>query len=475
MSRTGLRRRVQRRKPALEYGLLSQWLYALIDIVAIVGSGYLAYFARFSTLAMPAHYHSAIAVAVIVCLVIFQQLRLYREWIDSRGAARWQRLIRAWAYTAFSLVVLAFLLKASHRYSRLWFGYWILIGGVGLIAMRAMCNMLLTRFAERRNGACRVVLVGRGPLIEHVAHRARRCGGFRLCRAVRQPAAAVAERSSTLAGVPVLPAHLSLAEFVQRAAIEEVWFCLSLQDETVLTAMQRELRHTMVAQRFIPDMRALTLLRHRMMEVVGLPALSLTDTPMSGANRMLKAVEDHAIAAFILLLVSPLMLVIGVGVKLSSPGPVFYVQERVGWNGIRFRMLKFRSMPVDTEAASGPVWAQKSVNRATRFGSFLRRTSLDELPQFINVLKGDMSIVGPRPERPAFVDRFREEIPRYMQKHLVKAGITGMAQIKGWRGNTDLHKRIEWDLYYVENWSLWLDLKIIVLTIFRGFVHVNAY
>ena len=163
------------------------------------------------------------------------------------------------------------------------------------------------------------------------------------------------------------------------------------------------------------------------------------------------------------------------GVKLSSSGPVFYRQRRVTWNGAQFDMLKFRSMPVDAESASGPVWARAGDARATPFGSFLRRWSLDELPQFFNVLKGDMSIVGPRPERPEFIDRFRDQIPGYMQKHLVKAGITGWAQVNDLRGNTDLAKRIEFDLYYIDNWSLWFDLRIIMQTLGQVVKSRNAY
>ncbi len=168
---------------------------------------------------------------------------------------------------------------------------------------------------------------------------------------------------------------------------------------------------------------------------------------LAGDSRRVRWVllEDRVFSAVILLGISPLLGAIAVGVKLTSPGPMFYRQTRVGWNGACFRMFKFRSMPVNAEAHSGPVWAQKSGGRATGFGRFLRNTSLDELPQFINVLKGDMSIVGPRPERPAFVHQFKDDIPGYTQKHLVKAGITGLAQVKGWRGNTDLSKRIEYD------------------------------
>jgi putative colanic acid biosynthesis UDP-glucose lipid carrier transferase len=169
------------------------------------------------------------------------------------------------------------------------------------------------------------------------------------------------------------------------------------------------------------------------------------------------------------------MAAIALGVRLSSPGPVLYRQERVTWNGVRFRMLKFRTMPTDAEAESGPVWANRAEARATPFGTFLRRWSLDELPQLINVLRSEMSIVGPRPERPEFVDRFKDEVPRYMQKHLVKAGITGWAQVNDLRGDTDLHQRIEYDLYYIENWSVWFDLRIIGLTVAHLFRSRNAY
>jgi putative colanic acid biosynthesis UDP-glucose lipid carrier transferase len=169
------------------------------------------------------------------------------------------------------------------------------------------------------------------------------------------------------------------------------------------------------------------------------------------------------------------MLLIAIGVKLSSRGPVFYRQERVGWNNRKFIMLKFRSMPVEAESKTGPVWAKPGEKRATRFGALLRKTSLDELPQLINVLKGDMSLVGPRPERPDFVEVFKEQVPNYMKKHMVKAGITGWAQVNGWRGDTDLKQRIEHDLYYIQHWSVWFDLEIALRTLVFGFVSKNAY
>jgi len=196
---------------------------------------------------------------------------------------------------------------------------------------------------------------------------------------------------------------------------------------------------------------------------------------MVGVNKLAKWLEDRLLSFCILLLVSPIMMLIAIMIKLDSSGPVLYRQERVSWNGRKFKILKFRTMSVDGYVQTDePVWGRAMEKRLTRVGRFLRKTSLDELPQFFNVLKGDMSIVGPRPERPVFVEKFKSDIPSYMQKHLVKAGITGWAQINGWRGDTSLVKRIEYDLWYIENWSLWLDLKIIFWTLFKGFINKNA-
>ena len=190
--------------------------------------------------------------------------------------------------------------------------------------------------------------------------------------------------------------------------------------------------------------------------------------------KILKRIEDIVVATIILILISPIMLIVAIGVKTTSPGPIFYRQTRVTLNNKNFGMLKFRSMPTNTEQ-NGAQWGGSKSKTNTKFGQFIRASSLDEIPQFLNVLKGDMSIVGPRPERDIFIKKFAQNIPNYMDKHAVKAGITGWAQINGWRGDTSLEKRIEFDLYYIKNWTLWLDIKIIFLTIFKGFINKNAY
>jgi exopolysaccharide biosynthesis polyprenyl glycosylphosphotransferase len=201
----------------------------------------------------------------------------------------------------------------------------------------------------------------------------------------------------------------------------------------------------------------------------------MRDVALRGWRLTLKRALDLAVSATVLVLMAPLMAALAVLVKLDSPGPAFFVQERVGLDGRPFPMLKFRSMRVDAEAESGAVWAVRDDPRVTRLGSFMRRTSLDELPQFINVLLGQMSIVGPRPERPEFVAQFRKAVPRYMERHQERAGITGWAQVNGLRGDTSIEERTKYDLYYVENWSLLLDLKIIAKTLLSLVRDPNAY
>jgi Undecaprenyl-phosphate glucose phosphotransferase len=222
----------------------------------------------------------------------------------------------------------------------------------------------------------------------------------------------------------------------------------------------------------LPNLAAMTV---GVSELDGLPIVSLREDPHGGADHVVKRAMDVAIASVALVVLAPLLLLIAALIKLTSRGPVLYRQERASLGGEPFQMLKFRSMRVDAEHQTGPVWAAQDDPRRTKLGTFLRSTSLDELPQLFNVLKGDMSIVGPRPERPVFIEKFRRTIPHYMLRHRVKAGITGWAQVNGWRGNTSLRKRVQYDLHYISNWSPWLDLRIIVMTFFRGMIDRNAY
>lgn len=266
-----------------------------------------------------------------------------------------------------------------------------------------------------------------------------------------------------------------LGSVVARHDIDHVFIALPLSRYGELPLVYQALGDLLVDVQFAPDLPQLAGMRVRTLEVDDVAFLSLRENPHCGWHRLTKRATDLVIGGLALLLLSPLMLLLAALVKLTSPGPVLYRQPRVGLGGRTFEMLKFRSMPTDAEATTGPVWASNADDRGTPLGRFMRRWSLDELPQLFNVLAGDMSLVGPRPERRYFTDQFRKQVPNYSQRHQVKAGMTGWAQVHGWRGNTSLRRRVECDLYYISNWSLGLDLQILWMTLWCGFRHRNAY
>jgi Undecaprenyl-phosphate glucose phosphotransferase len=266
-----------------------------------------------------------------------------------------------------------------------------------------------------------------------------------------------------------------LPRLIEKYNIGQVFIALPLSRYDDARRVFDILSQSLVDVRLVADVPNLSGLTLTTTNLDGLPVLGLRESPHFGLNVVVKRAMDIALSLLALTVLSPLMAVIAILVKLTSPGPVFYRQERSGLNGRTFHMLKFRSMAANAEKQTGAVWAKKDDPRRTYFGSFLRRSSLDELPQFLNVLLGDMSLVGPRPERPVFIQQFRKTIPSYNARHCVKAGITGWAQVHGWRGNTSLRKRVQYDLYYITHWTPWLDLRILWMTVFHGLMHRNAY
>ena len=259
-----------------------------------------------------------------------------------------------------------------------------------------------------------------------------------------------------------------LDRVVAQYDVDHVFVALPLSRYGELPEVYKVLSNILVEVQLVPDLPQMAGMKLRMLEVDNVAFLGLRQTPHYGWPRLAKRAMDLALGGAALLLLSPLMAALALGVKLSSRGPVFYGQTRMGLRGRTFNMLKFRSMRADAERSTGPVWAARDDRRCTRLGGFMRRWSLDELPQFINVLAGDMSLVGPRPERGVFVEKFRRQIPDYSQRHQVKAGMTGWAQVHGWRGDTSLRHRVRCDLYYVSHWSLWLDLQILGMTVCGG-------
>lgn len=459
-----------------EYFQLFSILLRCLDVSAVVAAGLIAYFYKFNNLNLPHHYISALVVAALLTTVVFRFFQIYQSVRGNHFGRYIVRLVQATTVVLILLAGLAFITKSGERYSREWFGCWALCAVALLLAYR--WGLLLFLRAMRAHGwnERRVIVIGAGTLGVQLVNTVQQSlwTGFRIVDVFDDHPE---DKPALIGGTPVARTPEDINQYLvnKKMSIDEVWLALPLSAENRVKEILHSLRHHSVTTRYVLDIFGLNLLNHSITNLAGFPVLNVCSTPMTGVNRIVKAFEDRLLAGVILTLISPIFLMIAVAVKLSSPGPIFYRQKRVGWSGKEFEMLKFRTMPVGAESQTGPVWAQKDEKRATRIGAFLRRTSLDELPQFINVLLGNMSIVGPRPERMHFVEQFKEQIPRYMQKHMVKAGITGWAQVNGWRGNTDLQKRIECDLFYIENWSLFFDLKIILLTLFRGFVNKNAY
>jgi Undecaprenyl-phosphate glucose phosphotransferase len=270
-------------------------------------------------------------------------------------------------------------------------------------------------------------------------------------------------------GLPLLGTLADTADVALRERIDHLYVALPLDEHSKLLDLVELTSRECIDVKVVPDLLQFIALRARMEDLDGLPIINLNDVPLQGFNTWMKRGLDVVLSLVALILLAAPMAIIALLVRWTSPGPVFYRQERMGLDGKAFTVYKFRSMHRDAEDHSGPIWAREDDPRATPVGRWLRRFDLDELPQFWNVLRGDMSIVGPRPERPYFVQQFKHRIPQYMLRHKVKAGITGWAQVNGWRGNTSLEKRIEYDLYYIENWSVTLDLKIMWLTLVRGF------
>jgi Undecaprenyl-phosphate glucose phosphotransferase len=321
----------------------------------------------------------------------------------------------------------------------------------------------------------RVLVAGTGELGRTVAEAlvAHRRLGYRVLGFLGESPQAAGH-----AGLPVLGTIDGAREAVERAQADQVYVALPLEDHARLVPLVQGLSNECVDLKVVPDVVQYATIRAALEDLDGIPIISLNEVPLQGWSSMVKRVMDVIVSASLLgvLTVIPVLPLLALLVRLrGGKGPVLLRQERMTLDGKTFQIFKFRTMVDEAEKDTGPVFATSDDPRRTKVGAWLRKHNLDELPQLLNVLLGDMSLVGPRPERPPFVQQFRERIPQYMRRHRVKSGMTGWAQVNGWRGNTSIEKRIEFDLYYIENWSLRLDLKILILTLFRGFGQDHAY
>lgn len=445
----------------------------LVDVLLYFFASILALYKPFAHLHAPLVYKTAILIAILSLIPIFSFFGVY-ESLRGRTLGNYLKaLIPAFMTLMLFLAALAFITKTGEYFSRSWFLWWHFYAAMVLIIFRISLREILKFMRKQGANHKRVVIIGYNDFTKWLVSRTKDALWVGFDIIVIFASENINNIKTTDLLIKKIPQNIN--EYIQQNHIDEVWIIAEAGEVKGLDKIIQDLSFNIVTVRYFPAILNSSLVNHSLGEILGFPVINVISSPMLGINRFVKAIEDRILAALILLLISPIFLCVAGAVKLSSKGPIFYRQRRVGWNGKEFDILKFRSMPIDAESKTGAVWASKSDNRSTKVGAFLRKTSLDELPQFINVLKGEMSIVGPRPERPVFVDEFKKQIPNYMQKHLVKAGITGWAQVNGWRGSTSLKKRIEFDIYYINHWSLWFDLKIIFLTLFKGFINKNAY
>jgi len=457
----------------------------LVDLVIVSACWVAAYLVRFEwhlfkrvvpvTKGTPPldRYSFLIIFILLIWGVLFRASGLYRggrihSFLREAGGVLRSNLM------AVVLFIMACFFAMEVKPSRVVFIVFWFLSSVGLVAWRAAFRLLVRYLSGKGVLGKKTIVAGTGPLAQEFIRRAKQYEhlGIRVIGALSDDPDDVGQ---AVMGIPVLGTSDEVQRIVEQTKADEVVVALPMDAPDRITTILENLSDEMIDLKVIPDVTRFSSLRIAVENFEGLPITSLKDTPLHGWRAVAKRMFDVAGSTALLVMLSPVFLFLALAIKLGSKGPVFYKQERMGLDGKRFRMWKFRTMRVGAEKETGPVWAKKDDPRVTKLGSILRKTSLDELPQLVNVLKGDMSLVGPRPERPHFIEQFRGTVPKYMLRHKVKAGMTGWAQVNGWRGNTSIEKRIEHDLAYIENWSFWFDIKILWLTLWRGFVNKHAY
>lgn len=451
----------------------------LLDVVVLWCAGQFAGLLRFSEPLIggePIH-----SILLYLCsglaFILFSQFELYGSWRGRSMQAMFVQLALAWATVLLAGLFFSFLIHHVGNVSRLWLFYWFICGLIFLVLSRAFLYSALRYMRGKGLNSKRVVIVGYGHTGQTMHQRAAEQAwyGYDVKAVHVGPENAMHLVDPTVDQIATLE---EIYDYVVRNQIHEIWITLPLSATAQMQKLQYLLRNALVDIRWVPDTTSMQMLSNKIINFLGQPAFELNQPASGGALGIAKDLFDKVFALATLILLLPLFAVIASAIKLSSPGPVFFKQPRLGLNGKKFNVYKFRSMKQHVEHGT-VTQATQDDPRITPIGRFIRRTSLDELPQFFNVLMGDMSVVGPRPHALQHNDLYKDKLEIYMLRHRVKPGITGWAQIHGYRGETDtldkMAKRVEFDLQYIQNWSLWMDIKIIVWTAFKGWTSKNAY
>jgi exopolysaccharide biosynthesis polyprenyl glycosylphosphotransferase len=460
------------------------------DLLATVAAFFAAWYLRFfsgvfevTTAPESSRYFLLVPVVLILWPVVFYFHGLYQT---RRGRSRVDEGLNLIIASLLATVLLGSFITWYKQetlrpdgivevftYSR---GFLALFAGLNLtfvVLGRNAIRLALRRIRLSGHNLQRILVLGAGALGKEVTRKLsdHRELGLRVVGFLDDDPGKAGRQFSD---VPVLGNLKDLDRIIAEQRIDQIYIALPLEAHKKMMRILQSVGQECVEVRLVPDILQYATLKATLEDLDGTPVINLSQVPLQGWSSLVKRCMDISVSAAAMAILLPFFPVVALAIWLEDKGPIFYKQERMGLDGRSFMMLKFRSMRVNAESSSGPVWAIKGDPRRTRTGTFLRHWSLDELPQLWNVLKGEMSMIGPRPERPAFVHEFKHRIPQYMLRHRVKAGITGWAQVHGWRGNTSIRKRIQYDLYYIENWSLKLDFKILWMTFRHGLRH-NAY
>lgn len=418
-------------------------------------------------------YSGMLAVHIAAILVVFFFYRLYHRQRSLSYVDQFYSIFGAASVgMIISIALISFFFKNTLDYPRLMMVYVWMLTIIFTSLGRAIQSRVQLSLQARNWGEERVLIVGTGEVGRMVMQKIKRTPGlgYRVVGFVDDEA-----KVRAVQDCPVMGNSDDIPELILSQKINEVIIAMPEASHQEILKIASKCDRGRVTIKVFPDVFQIMATEVSIGDLGGLPLLTMRDVALRGWRLTVKRVIDMAGSAVTLVILSPIMMLLAVLIKLDSEGPVFYTQERMGLDGKRFMMLKFRSMRANAEEETGPIWATANDNRRTRLGTFIRRFSIDEFPQFINVLIGDMSLVGPRPERPVFVEQFKQSIPRYMDRHREKAGITGWAQINGLRGDTSIIERTKYDLWYIENWSVALDLRIMIRTVLNIFIDRNAY
>lgn len=458
-------------------------LLVLLDAVVIAASYFAAWFLRLggsvvellpgTGILSKEIYFSVLLAVVPGYLLLYNIFDMYTSKRMAKQKYELFNIIKANTVGLFAIMVFMYAAKIPD-FSR---GMMVLFYGINTVAealMRRNVRHTLRYFRKKGYNIKHILLVGYSRAAESYIDKilSNLEWGYEVCGILdnRIP------RGTMYKGIKVVGDIENLPIILEQNKLDEIGITLALEDYDFLEDIVNICEKSGVHTKFIPDYNRVIPSSPYLEDLGGLAVVNIRRVPLTNtANMMIKRLMDIVGAVIAIILFSPFMLIAAIGIKLTSEGPLIFKQERVGLHNRPFKMYKFRTMEVQKEEEEKKGWTKKNDPRVTKIGKILRKTSIDEMPQFFNVLKGDMSLVGPRPERPHFVEKFREEIPRYMIKHQVRPGVTGWAQVNGYRGDTSIRKRIEYDLYYIENWTFGFDLKILFLTFFKGFINKNAY